>query len=191
MDQYTELDEMRSQIALLKEKLDKETIVNDSLLRDMMRQKMNVINRNAWIESISCLFVITYGSYVFYNITHSVSFVIGTILYMLTCTGATLFIHRKVRKGDVSGDLLTVAKNMKYVKRQYHNWLYFAFPSVILWLAWFFWEAYLNCDEKIQLFMILVAACLFGAVIGGCIGWFIRRKVISTCDEIIRQIEEI
>ncbi|MCQ2095177.1 MAG: hypothetical protein MJY59_00330 [Bacteroidaceae bacterium] len=189
MQQTTQLEDMRQQIALLKDKLDQEAIINDRLLRDAMRHKMSIINRNAYAEYISGIFVITFGSFALYDVTHSLSFIIGTILYMLTGMTATFIIHRKVRKEDISGDLLTVARKMRYVKRQYHNWLYFAIPSVILWLLWFFWEAQAFLADVAKL-SILMAACLTGALIGGIIGWRMHRRVTDTCDQLIRQIEE-
>ena len=47
-DQYfKELEEMRDQIALLNKKLEKESIVNERLLRDAIKSKANAINANA------------------------------------------------------------------------------------------------------------------------------------------------
>ena len=43
----SELETMRAQITLLKDKLDKETIVSDKLLRDTMWHKARNINANA------------------------------------------------------------------------------------------------------------------------------------------------
>ena len=54
----SELETMRAQIALLKDKLDKETIVSDKLLRDTMRHKARNINANAWISVAASIFVI-------------------------------------------------------------------------------------------------------------------------------------
>lgn len=41
-----ELQEMQAQMALLKEKLNNEEIVNDQLLRDVTRLRVRRVNRN-------------------------------------------------------------------------------------------------------------------------------------------------
>ena len=59
-----ELQEMREQLAALKEKLNKQEVVNDRLIRDVLNQKMKVINKNGWFSSIAGLFVITFGNFI-------------------------------------------------------------------------------------------------------------------------------
>ena len=39
MEKYTELEEMKAQLALLNKKLEKETIVNERLIRRAMKNK--------------------------------------------------------------------------------------------------------------------------------------------------------
>ena len=65
MDINNELEEMRSQIALLKEKLDNEKIVNDKILRNATKTKIRSLRINQIMEYVSALFVITFGSVVF------------------------------------------------------------------------------------------------------------------------------
>ena len=45
MNETNELEEMRAQMALLKEKLNKEEILTDNLLKQTMTGKMSTINR--------------------------------------------------------------------------------------------------------------------------------------------------
>ncbi len=183
-----QLDEMRQQIALLKAKLDKEAIVNDQLLRQSMKQKMGSINKHALIQYIAGFFTIIFGSKVFYEITKSEMFVAVTIIYMLICIFATYYIHSNVKGNDVNGDLLSVAKKMRRVRQQYHNWLYFAYPSMAVWLGCLI---YLVMKANNALYgERLVIALLIGTTIGGIIGFMMHKKVVNTCSEIITQIEE-
>ena len=50
MNNMQELEEMRSALASLKNKLDKQEIVNDRLLRQSMNSKMSWIKRYLWIS---------------------------------------------------------------------------------------------------------------------------------------------
>ena len=183
-----QIEEMRQQIALLKAKLENETIITDKMIRSTIKQKMEKINGNTIFSYIACLFVITFGSAVLYDISHSYLFIIVTIVYMLTCAIATFLIHRNVRKDDVNGDLFTVAQKMKKVKKQYHDWIYFALPTVILWFGWLCWLIYQRNPESTDYYMII--GLVVGGVAGGFIGRKMNKRVINTCDEIINQIEE-
>lgn len=184
MEDGFQLEDMRRQIALLKTKLDQETIVNDRMIRYAVKSGMGTINRNAVVVYICAAFVIVFGSGVFYEMTGSRWFVAATILLMLTSSMGTYLIHRNVKKDDAGGDLLSVAKKMRRVKMMYNRWLYFGIPVGLLWLVWFFWETVQDVRQ-----MWLGIAGIIGGVIGGSIGYFMHRKVVNTCDEIVQQIE--
>ena len=55
-----ELQEMKEQLAILTQKLEKETIVNERLIRQSMKDKASTIRRKAIIESIVTLIMIPY-----------------------------------------------------------------------------------------------------------------------------------
>lgn len=184
-----ELQEMRQQIALLKEKLDKEQIVSDNLMRNAIKQKMGSINVNAIVEYVAAAFVITFGSFVFWEFTHSEPFVIVTILYMLICAGATWWIHRNVNKNDANGDLLTTVKKIKTVKKQYQNWLWFGIPSLIIWALWF--ADLVLKDNNDEMARTLLISMGIGLVIGLLIGLSQHHRVVKTCNSIIEQIENV
>ncbi|MBQ0142772.1 MAG: hypothetical protein KBT06_08250 [Prevotellaceae bacterium] len=186
MEENITLDEMRSQIALLKEKLDKESIVNDRLLRDALKHKMNNFKWGSVFEYCSCIFVIIFGNITIFQLVHSWPFVIATTILMIICILATYYTHSKANTKDCNGNLLTVAKKMRQIKREYHLWLYFAIPAITIWIIWF---SYLLVTET-TFGIHLVMAMFFGAIIGSIIGLFLRKKILDTCDDIISQIEE-
>ena len=47
-----ELNEMKEQISLLRRKLEKETIVNEKLIRASMRDKLKALKRRSYIECV-------------------------------------------------------------------------------------------------------------------------------------------
>lgn len=181
----SELDEMRQQIALLKSKLDKEAIINDKLLRDTMKQKVSRINKNAIIVYICGLFVLTFGSCVFYMITQSVPFVVATIIMMIFCIGLTAHIHHGYSPDDVSGDMLTLARKTKKLKKQYKDWRKVSYVLIIIWFAYL---AYVLCQNNTQAITFIISAAI-GAAIGGIIGFKLDKKVIDTCDAILAELE--
>lgn len=183
-----EFDEMRAQLALLKEKLNKEELVNERLLRETMHVKARNINREAVLSVVAALFVIVMMPFSFRPMGFSLQFCIGTVIFMLVCIGATLYQHRDVNSCTMDGDLLTVAKVMRRLKKSYRDWFKFSIPAAVLWFGWMGYEVYCISGNWKVVAMVMSSA-LVGGIIGGIIGFASYKRVIRTCDEIISSIE--
>ena len=185
----SELETMRAQIALLKDKLDKETIVSDKLLRDTMRHKTRNINANAWVSVGASIFVIFWALTFLPIEGFSWWFAGATILMMLVCDFFIWKYHKDVNAKTMNSDLLTVAKVMKQLRDNYKKWLKYSIGLIAVWFVWFAVEyCILLSDWRVALFMII--ALLVGLAIGGFIGLKMHNSVIRNAEEIISQIEE-
>ena len=185
----SELETMRAQIALLKDKLDKETIVSDKLLRDTMRHKTRNINANAWVSVGASIFVIFWALTFLPIEGFSWWFAGATILMMLVCDFFTWKYHKDVNAKTMNSDLLTVAKVMKQLRDNYKKWLKYSIGLIAVWFVWFAVEyCILLSDWRVALFMII--ALFVGLAIGGFIGLKMHNSVIRNAEEIISQIEE-
>ena len=60
-----ELEEMRAQLGTLKEKLEKQTIINESHIRNSMKSKMSDINRTVTGTIIAGVFALVYCTWYF------------------------------------------------------------------------------------------------------------------------------
>ncbi|MDO5447183.1 MAG: hypothetical protein Q4F34_05340 [Prevotellaceae bacterium] len=190
METNTELEKMRMQIALLNEKLNKEEIVTERMLRNTTKDKISSLRIYQWAEYLAALFVITFGSLVFKDLGCSDLFIIVTVIFMIVCAVATFMMHRKLNNADTAnGDLYTVAQLARKLKKDYHDWLYFGIPMLILWLAYFSWELYKANSDQDYVIGICTGA-IIGAIIGGIIGLLMQRRAKSTLTDIINQIEE-
>ena len=185
----SELETMRAQIALLKEKLDKETIVSDKLLRDTMQHKAKSINTTAWIGITASIFVIFSALTTLRSLGFSWWFIAATILMMLVCDFFTWKYHKDVNAKTMSGDLVTVAKVMKQLRDNYQKWLKYGIAMSIVWLVWLSIEYYIQLKDW-KLTITIIIATLIGGGIGGFIGWKMHKSVIRNAEEIISQIEE-
>ncbi|MBO4451863.1 MAG: hypothetical protein J5770_05525 [Bacteroidaceae bacterium] len=190
MNETNELEEMRAQMALLKEKLDKEEILTDNLLKQAMTGKMSTINRYKWITLFAALFALTFGNLSWYGIGLPLRFLIGTSILMVVSVVATWIIHAKMDEEDImNGNLLEVAKNAKKLKMQYITWQRIGWPVIVVWLAWFAYEL-LSLNHDKEYLVGLLIGCAIGGIIGGIWGHMMNRKVLKTCDDLIKQIEE-
>ena len=181
-----ELETLRSQMDILRKKLEQETIVNEKLMHETMKSKVSTINRQGWI-SISAAFFVILWTFSFFNML-STAFLITTIVFMAADAIATWIIHKQVNERQLmSEDMRTVANKMKTLKKRYQWSTVIELPLVLAWCVWFCYEVIQMTGEPWQ---FMAGAVAFGALIGFFFALKMYRKVIDNCDAIIRQIEE-
>ena len=186
-----ELQEMREQLAALKEKLNKQEMVNDRLIRDILIKKKKNVDKNIWIVGICGLFTVTIGNWTFSDLGVSTWFLIGTTVLMLAGFLLTIIPHNWVKKADIqSGNLLVAAKQARRLRKLYKDWEVIGIVLAVIWLAWLFVEFSAVIENK-QMLYILVGAAAIGGIIGGIIGLVLSRQTIHTLDEMIQEIEEM
>lgn len=188
--EYSQIEEMRQQLAVLKDKLGKEEIVNERLLRESMGVKVKIVNRKARWGVSGCAFVVLMMPCYFIPQGYTWLFCGFTTLIMIFCAVATWWMHRNVNSHTMSGDLLTVAKVMRKLKKDYQNWLKIGIPMELVWMVWFCQEIYRVAGD-LQLAITMMVGGLVGGIVGGIIGVRMHKEVIHTCDEVVKQIEEV
>ena len=181
-----ELETLRSQMDLLRKKLEQETIVNEKLMRETMRSRVSTINRQGWISIVVAILMILWTP-LFFN-HFSTTFIITTIVFMLVDAILTYIIHKQVNERQLmSEDMRTVANKMRTLKKRYQWSTIIELPLVIAWCVWFCYEIIQQTKGSWHIIAISIA---IGAIIGAFIAWKMYRKVIDNCDAIIQQIEE-
>lgn len=187
-----ELEEMRSQINVLKEKLDKQTIVNEEHIRRSMKSKMSDINKTVTVTIVMGMFALIYCTWFLYMQNCSLAFVITTAIMLAVCLCLT--IGQKVTLGqmDLSREnLIDTAQTLSKVKTHYQNWHKIAIPVLVIWFAWLMYEmtSVLGLDSSMAIGFCCGAAV--GGIIGGIAGFRINRKIVRKAIEILEQIEEL
>lgn len=182
---HPELETLREQAALLKKKLEQETIVSEEVLRATMKRKVRTINRQAIASGVAAVVVIAFAIFFFPKIGLSTYFSIGTIAMMLVCVFFTWKYHKNVNAKSMGSDLVSVAKIMKRLKADYMNWLKYGFSLVIVWAVWYAIELRIASGSWHEALSTVIAVVI-GLFIGGFIGFRMHKKVVSTCDEIIQ-----
>ena len=187
----TQLEDMRQQMATLKRKLERQEVVNDQLIRQMMRRNVSSLNRRTWVLTSIALLMIPYGYWAFVMLCgFSIAFWIGTCIFMLTCAGATLYIGKAVLNSQLlKNDLIDVRRKMARAKKLNSQWLLYGIPAVVLWLVWFGYESYLKDGPGDAMAFFFSGG--IGAVVGLIIGLRIHFTTQRQYQELIDQIEEI
>ena len=80
-----ELEEMKQQICLLKGKLEKQTIINDHIIRQAMQQKVSGMHKDTIIMIVVAIIGIPYCFFFFMLVGFSYWLAAGTVLFLLAC----------------------------------------------------------------------------------------------------------
>jgi len=186
-----ELEEMRAQIGILKEKLDKQTIVNEQHIRKSAKAKLSDINRTITGTIVAGTFALVYCTWYFNHLGLSLAFVVFTAVMLAVCLTLTILQKHTIGRLDFSQEsIVYTAKKLSKVKSHYQEWYKIAIPMIIIWLSWMVHEMIRTLG--ISPFTIgFFCGAGAGAVIGGFLGWKINRKVVQKSTEILEQIEEL
>lgn len=183
-----ELEEMREQLSVLKEKLEKESIVNDRMMRTIMKQKVKSIKRYTRFICILAIFAIPYCTWAFMHQMHmSVWFTAVTDIFLVLAVIYDYFIQKNIIANELmDDDLIDVKQKMISFKRKQADWLKIGIPFIVVWLGWFAFENMERADAK-----FIIIGGIVGAIIGSCIGIKNYMKMRRMATEVISQIEEL
>ena len=184
-----ELDEMRQQMAILKDKLENQTIVNDRFIRRSIKRGVSTINRRYLVIGIIALAMIPYGYWAFVMLGGlSVALWLASCLMMLIVVGFMIYNSRDMRDNALmSGNLLEVKRKVTQAQKRDANWLWFGIPMALAWGAWAVYEM----SQKMGDNEYIVPCCIVGVLVGALIGLKVHFKTQSRFNEIIEQIEDL
>ena len=187
-----EMLEMKEQLSLLIKKLDKETIVNERMIRRSMKEKADRLNRRLIVEIIVCLIMIPFVICVLPNFSKvSMPFCIFSAGFFVLAILYGFYMYIRFRPQNfIEGNMIEVRRDTLNFKKQTLRWTYcIGIPFLVVYIAWFVYEKMQYYQGEI-LKIVLVSA-LIGFLIGGAIGINIFLKDLRTTDEILMQIEEV
>ena len=188
-----ELEQMRSQIGMLKQKLEQQAIVNDTHIRNSMKSKISDINRTVLGTIFAGIFAVIFAPMTFYIQGCSLLFVIGTAVMLAVCLGLT--IAQKInlsRMTDLSqSNLVETAEKLNKTRTHYKEWYRIAIPMILVWVGWMIYEMVNTIGIESPTAIGFYCGAGVGLLIGGIIGFRINRKVVRQANEILAQIEEL
>ena len=184
-----ELEEMRQQMAILKDKLEEQTIVNDRFIRHSIERGLSTINRRYLVIAIIALAMIPYGYWAFVMLNGlSVGVWIAMCVLMLTVVGFIYFNGRVLRDNNLmGGNLLEVKRKLAVAKKRDGNWPWFGVPVAVAWASWAVYEM----AQKTGGIEYLVPCCIVGIIVGALIGLKVHLKTQRHYREVIEQIEDL
>ena len=190
------LEEMRRQMAILQEKLDNETIVNERLLRESMKHNYSSINRYLSVEATILMPIIIIAFPALALIVHlSWGPVIAVILLCLADVIFDYQVNHIKDEAFMGDNLIPTALRLQRAKRLTVLQMMVSLPLMILWFAWFIIDFFQSIDYQDE----LLTASAYGGIVGGCIGLVcglifaiqLYRKQQKTRQQVIDQINDL
>ena len=186
-----ELEEMRSQIAILKNKLDKQAIISDTHIRNSMKSKRSDMTRIIAATIFIGVLSMPYCTWIFCKYGFSLYFIFASDIMLAVCIGLTIKQRFTLKNLDFTqGNLVDVAEKLNKVKTHYHGWIKFALPMILIWVSWLAYET-LSKMEPGPMQMGFLSGSAVGVILGGFFGFRINRKIVSKSTEILKQIQEL
>ena len=188
-----EMDEMRQQMAILKEKLKEQEIVNDQLLRNAISSKMRSIKKDRWIKRIIIIFGLIYCPWMMNSLFDFPTwFIIATIALFLVALAYEEIFSEGTTSEDLSKKgLLQTSKKLSRMRKMNARWLWFGIPTAILWVFGFTWfilqSEELSPSESKGIFIGIATGFAIGLLLGLRI--FIRQQ--RNAKELIDDIDDI
>ena len=194
---FNELEQLREQMNSFKNRLDKQQIINERLVRNSMGSKMSWIKNFVWIEII-IVPIILFIMAGFHASAGLSWWLFGFLAAGLIIDATGDFIINRIPKSQLlSDDLVATSQRLMKMKKQRTKWFIAGMIFMIIWLVWFILEIVLRLDCKDQLpnynivVAIMVISIVIGALIGGFVAWLIFRKMQKTNNQIIEQINQV
>ena len=188
-----ELEQMRTQIGMLKQKLEQQAIVNDTHIRNSMKSKISDLNRTILGTIFAGIFAVIFAPVTFYVQGCSLIFVIATAIMLAVCLGLT--IVQKINLGSMmelsQDNLVETARKLSKVRTHYKEWYRIAIPMILAWVGWMIYEMVNTIGIESPTAIGFYCGAGVGLLIGGIIGFRINRKVVRQANEILAQIEEL
>ena len=187
------LDEMRSQIAILKEKVDKQNIVNDKLMHRVINTRTDDMKRKMFVAVFCGIITIAISPWAFHhNLGLSWWFIVVTDIFMVYCMSMEIYYKRMISdKALMNASILEVAQRMSRFKSGYKRYTMInIFVLLPIWLVWLLVEVYLQYSSNMEIFWSYAIGLGVGIVIGGIVGLRLFFRIIDNANQVIKEINE-
>lgn len=182
------LNEMQQQMQLLKDKLSKQTIVNEQMMRNAFGRGIKDLRSNYSVKTIAAIAGML-GCPSFYILGCSLYFVIFGELMMLIALVANICANRLIPKMD--DEVLIAAQNLTRFKKINAEWIKYGIPVMVVWLGWLIVELFSGEEFTAGQAYAMIGGIAASLTVGMCIGLRIRREIMRGVDELMAQIKEM
>ena len=188
IDINQELEQMRQDYAALKDRYDKQQIVNDQILRKAMKQAGGRLRFNSNL-TIALGVATIFFTFAIPQLGLSKTFFFITLGLMLVAVIAAILASRHLPKLD--GDLLTAAEETTRFRKIYTTWPKIGLPLAAVWFGLFIWESLKGRIVPASDLYLFIATMVVFVILGVVFGLKHRRNLLDATDDLLSQIEQL
>ena len=187
-----EVDELREQLALFKQRLDQQEIISDRLMRRSMNARISIFTKTGVIVDIVVLLMTPLVFWVFSKMGVSWYFGLIAFLGVIVELSYNITCHRRIQRLFTEGnDLLTVRRGLLKFKKAERLQMLISLPLITLWALALCWQLGVFADNPTE------SVAAIGIRVG--IGFFIGLLIVSCgyfwemhrVNRSIREIDEL
>lgn len=185
------LEEMKAQMAILKNKIEGQTMLNERLMRRAMNDRMSLVRRMVVLDVVMVIVCIA-AMYAFMKLG-CLSLLCFVSIVVLLCWAivSSAYINRIKESELLEGDLLKTCEKLVKMKRLRVRLLMINIPLCLAWIVWYSYEmTSFAAARGFNTRSMIVGLCV-GLVVGFIIGLMKLRKMQRANDIVIQQIEEM
>ena len=190
LSMYDELRQMKSDYDYLKADMDKQVIINRQLMELVLRNHVDVLdsNRRTTLAGVGAAILITLAASYIKGLDMCLAGMLAAF-YVLLLMGY-VFIYHKLGKIEYGADdLLSTVTRLRKFKRNYMIVNTVSWILAIGLMCLIFPVIYntFRVPERGIAAITFICVAIFAGV---CIQYFIDRKVLRACDNIIKQLKD-
>ena len=190
LSMYDELRQMKSDYDYLKADMDKQMIINRQLMELVLRNHVDVLdsNRRTTLAGVGAAILIILAASYIKGLDMSLAGMLAAF-YVLLLLGY-VFIYHKLGKIEYGADdLLSTVTRLRKFKRNY------MIVNTVSWvlaigLMCFIFPVIYNTFRVPERGIAAITFMCVAIFAGVCIQYFIDRKVLRACDNIIKQLKD-
>lgn len=190
LNNMNELEEMRRELQVLKDKVERKGVLNERLVKKSIRDNMKGIRHTIYRMLAVAVLVTPLWLFIKYQYNLTWPLFIFTLLIMYVSVFFDWIINR-MDTDNVDKDLKETANKLVEMKKRRTLQEKIACLVVLpIWAIWVGYEFYQNAPDHQQGLIMLVSMAI-GGVIGGAAGLSIFFRWQRKNDEMIEQINDL
>ncbi len=181
-----QLDEMRQQMAILRNKLDSQALLNEKLMRRAMADRFSYVDRQKIMAIVWNLVAIPFVYYVFSVVVQlSWQIIAFTMFFQVLAVVWVVWTYKIVRSRYLLSDnLKEVYERIQLQKKRDRQWKFIAYPFIVVFFAWVLIELF----QKTGGLAMSVAGAV-GCLVGLICGLIMMYRYNKTLKETESQIQ--
>ena len=183
---------MRQQMAILKEKLEQQQIVNEALVRQSISKRLKRFRHSRWRQALIIVLAITYVPWVLIRVMEMpLWFVVVCEVFFFVAFAYDWYQTAGIDAHDLSTrGLMDIHRRLARAHRMQQRWLWLAIPFVLFFLGCIVWWTKQSAALSAQEINYQLTSILTGAAIGGVIGIILYHRKRRQSESLLSDIED-